>query len=49
MAAENMKGELDDTANVVVQISSDDNNASVGVQYFAIKVKTVYHFPPRFL
>ena len=44
MAAEEMttiskEGELDDTADVVVQISSDDTDTGrVNVQYFAVKV-----------
>ena len=34
------EGGLDDTADVVVQISSDDTNtpSTIDVQYFAIKV-----------
>ena len=45
MAAEETRqeGGLDDTADVVVQISSDDTNASVpDVQYFAVKVRCKY-------
>ena len=34
------EGGLDDTADVVVQISSEDTNAGVDdVQYFAVKVR----------
>ena len=41
-AEEKREGELDDTADVVVQISSDNTNTSTAsvqdVQYFAVKV-----------
>lgn len=45
MAAEEMttirkEGGLDETADVVVQISNDDTSASVDLQYFAVKVSS---------
>lgn len=48
MAAEEMttirkEGGLDDAADVVVQISSDNSVASADVKYFAVKVSNIYH------
>ena len=47
MAAEEMttirkEGGPDDTADVVVQISSDNSVASADVKYFAVKVCNIY-------
>lgn len=37
------EGGLDDTADVVVQISNDNTSDGVDVQYFAVKVRSSSH------